>query len=219
MKRTLQLITLLSLIGLLSACACPMNCKNAQDDGWITLFDGESLDGWKASENTECFTVKDGSIVANGKRSHLFYDGPLAAAGFKNYELKVEVMARKNSNGGIYIHTEYQDNGWPAKGYEIQVNNTFTKDPRKTGSLYSIEDITEQLIEDNAWFTEHIIVKDKQITIKVNGKTTVDYTEPENVERPANMKGRILSGGTIALQGHDPGSTVYYRNIQIKPLP
>ncbi len=50
-------------------------------------------------------------------------------------------------------------------------------------------------------------------------KQQLNMTEPDNVQRPADMKGRVLSNGTFALQGHDPNSKVYYKNIQVKVLP
>ncbi len=190
----------------------------APKKGWHTLFDGKSLDGWTATENKECFSVQDGAIVAKGTRSHLFYTGPVQDHKFTNFELKVDVMTRKGSNGGIYFATELQETGWPSKGYEVQVNNTHT-DWRKTGSLYAIQDVKEQVAKDDEWFTERIIVQGKHVLISVNGKTVVDYTEPANAERTPDMKGRLIAPGTIALQGHDPDSTIYYKNIQIKPLP
>jgi hypothetical protein len=74
-------------------------------------------------------------------------------------------------------------------------------------------------VKDNVWYTEEIIVQGKKVNIKVNGKTTVEYTEPDNAQRPNDMKGRLLSSGTFALQGHDPNSKVYFKNIQVKILP
>ena len=50
--------------------------------------------------------------------------------------------------------------------------------------------------------------------IKVNGKTLVDYTEPDGVEG-----GRKLASGTFAIQAHDPKSNVHLKNIMVKPLP
>ena len=122
------------------------------------------------------------------------------------------------ANSGIYFHTAYQQDGWPAKGYEAQVNNSHT-DWRRTGSLYAIQDVKEVFVADNEWFTEHIIVKGKKITIKINNKTVVEYTEPDNVERPKDMAGRKLSSGTFALQGHDPKSKVLFKDIMVKLLP
>ncbi len=185
--------------------------------GWHSLFDGETLDGWEASENKDTFSVRDGVIVAAGPRSHLFYIGPVENANFKNFEFKADVMTEPGSNAGIYFHTEYQETGWPSKGYEVQINNTH-KDWRKTGSLYAVQDVRESPAKDNEWFTEHIIVRDKRIIIKVNGKTAVDWTEPEGFSIQ-KQPGRKLSSGTFALQGHDPKSVVYFKNIMVKPLP
>lgn len=118
-------------------------------------------------------------------------------------------MTLPGSNSGIFIHTQYQEEGWPAVGYEVQVNQTHT-DWRKTGSVYAIQDVKEVFVKDNTWYTQHIIVRGKTITVKVNDKVINEYTEGEN--------GR-LTGGTIALQGHDPQSKVFYKNILIKVLP
>ena len=108
-----------------------VNCL-AAEDGWICLFDGKSLDGWKVSENPDSFKVEDGQIVAFGPRGHLFYDGDVENHNFKNFHFKADVMTTPGSNSGLYFHTKYQDSGWPSAGYEAQVNNTHS-DPKKTG--------------------------------------------------------------------------------------
>lgn len=185
---------------------------------WISLFDGKSLDGWKVGDNAGTFKVEDGAIVVNGNTAHLFYDGPVMDHDFKNFEFKASVMTFPGSNSGIYFHTAFQQGGWPAKGYEVQVNNSHT-DWRRTGSLYAIEDVKETYVKDNEWYTESISVQGKHVVIKINDKVVVDYTEPENVQRPDDMKGRIISSGTFALQGHDPKSKVLFKDIMVRPLP
>jgi 3-keto-disaccharide hydrolase len=184
----------------------------------MPLFDGKTLNGWKVGNNATTFSVENGMIVANGPVAHLFYDGDVQQHQFKNFEFKAEVMTTPGSNSGIYFHTEYQESGWPAKGYEVQVNNSHT-DWRRTGSLYAIQDVREVYVKDNEWYTEKITVQGKKVTIMINDKVVVDYTEPDNVQRPKDMSGRILSSGTFALQGHDPKSKVYFKNIEVKPLP
>ncbi|BCS34264.1 glycosyl hydrolase [Luteitalea sp. TBR-22] len=187
-------------------------------DGWISIFDGKSLDGWKVGENAATFKVEEGHIVVFGPRAHLYYMGPVQNHVFTDFEWKADVMTFPGSNSGMYFHTEYQEGGWPQKGYEVQVNNSHT-DPIRTGSLYNIVNVMNTApARDNEWFTQHIIVKGKTVTIKVNGKTTVEYTEPAGVQRPADMAGRLISKGTFALQGHDPKSRVHYKNIMVKPL-
>ncbi len=185
---------------------------------WVSLFDGKSLNGWKVGDNAKTFFIEDGAIVANGNVAHLFYDGPVQNHSFKNFEFKADVMTKPGSNSGIYFHTVYQQSSWPQKGYEAQVNNS-QGDWRRTGSLYAIQDVREVHVKDDEWFTEYIKVEGKHITIKINDKTVVDYNEPENAERPKGMEGRLLSSGTFALQGHDPGSKVYFKNIKVKVLP
>jgi hypothetical protein len=191
--------------------------KQEQKNKWVSLFDGKTLDGWKVGNNASSFSMENGAIRVNGDVAHLYYDGEVQQHNFKNFELKIDVMTTPGSNSGIYFHTQYQESGWPQKGYEVQVNNSHT-DWRRTGSLWAIQDIKETYVKDNEWFTMHIKVKDKMVTVSINDKQVVDYTEPENVQREEGMKGRILSSGTFALQGHDPKSKVYYKNIWVKAL-
>ncbi len=185
------------------------------DDGWIKLFDGQTLKGWKASEKPEQWKVVDGAIVAHGDRSHLFYigDDERKPAEFKNFHFKGEVMTQPGSNSGVYFHTRFQNEGWPELGHEAQVNQT-QGDPVKTGSLYNVVKNFEAPVKDNEWWTYEIIVNGRHIETKVNGKLIVSYDEPTDVQG-----GRKLSSGTFALQAHDPGSTVMYKNLMVKSLP
>jgi hypothetical protein len=162
--------------------------------------------------------VDDGKIAVHGPRAHLFYVGEVMDHDFRNFEFKAQVMTTPGSNSGIFFHTTYQEEGWPAQGYEVQVNNT-QSDWRRTGSIYAYDDVREVHVPDNEWFTQHIMVQGNTVTVKLNGKTVVEYTEPDEVERAANEKGRTLSSGTFALQGHDPDSKVYFKDIMVRPLP
>lgn len=188
--------------------------KNAdtpkEKEKWVKLFDGKTLNGWKINEHPETFSVQDGSIVVFGERAHLFYEGDVNNHTFKNFEFKVSVMTTPGSNSGIFINTKFQDSGWPAAGYEIQVNNSHT-DWRRTGSVYAVQDVKEAPAKDNEWYTQHIIVQGKKITVKVNDKVINEYTETGETTR--------LNPGTFALQGHDPKSKVFYKDIMVKVLP
>ena len=208
-------LLLTGLVIILLSCAAS---HRMGDDGWISLFDGKSLDGWKVGANAETFTVKDGAIVVNGNVAHLFYDGPVQQHSFKNFELKVDIMTLAGSNSGIYFHTVFQESSWPQKGYEVQVNNSHT-DWRRTGSLYGVQNTREVYVKDGEWFTQHITVQGKKVTVRINDKIVMEYTEPDAVQREEGMKGRVLGAGTFALQGHDPKSTVLYKNIRVKVLP
>ena len=210
--------SIISLIAISCVIVICSSFKQSNADGWISLFDGKSLNGWKVGENANTFSIENGSIAVNGNVAHLFYDGDIQQHSFKNFEFKADVMTLPGSNSGIYFHTVYQESSWPQKGYEVQVNNSHT-DWRRTGSLYSIQDVKEVYVTDNEWFTEKIKVQGKRVIISLNDKVVVDYTEPDNVQREAGSAGRVISKGTFALQGHDPKSKVYFKNIMVKVLP
>ena len=207
--RTLTLFALTAALALAAPAGKP-------EKGFKALFNGKDLTDWtKAKENEDSFKVKDGAIVAQGPRCHLYYTGK--NANFKNFELKVDVMTQPKSNGGIYIHTAYQEKNWPAKGFEIQVNNSHT-DWRRTGGLYAVADNKEHVADDGKWFTETIIVKDKKVTIFVDGKKTSEWDQPADWKGIKDFPERTLTSGTVALQAHDPNSIVAYKNIRIKQL-
>lgn len=201
---------------LLTVCTLAFAQKNKKEK-WISLFDGKSLNGWKMSENINSIKVEEGLIVVNGPRGHLFYEGEVSNHTFKNFEFKAQVMTTPGSNSGIFIHTRFQETGWPSIGYEVQVNNSHT-DWRRTGSLYAVADVKDVFVEDNVWYTEHIIVQGKRVIIKINDKTVVDYTEPEEIGQKIG-EGRKISSGTFALQAHDPKSKVFFKDIMVKILP
>ena len=221
---TNTICTLLALVGLALAPSLKA------EDGWVTMFNGKDLSGWKSNEETPgVFTIVDGSIKVDGGRAHLFYMGADGAAKFTNFEFKAKVMttakkpdAECGSNSGIYFHTEYQEKGWPDKGFECQVN-TSHKDIKKTGGLYAVKDVLNDApSKDGEWFDYSIKVEGKHVVIQINGKTTADWTQPDDWD-PAtalkNMPGRKLGSGTIALQGHDPKSTTFFKDLAIRALP
>jgi hypothetical protein len=186
-------------------------------EGFTVIFDG-TWDGWRVNETPQSWTLVGGALRAQGERSHVFYVGPEQP--FKDFELKVDVLTQPGSNGGIYIHTKYQDTGWPFGGYETQVNQT-QGDWRKSGSIYSVQDVKEDVIKpivkDNEWYTHHVVVKGGNIKIYLNGKLVNDFTE-EPGRQPGKDFERKLNSGTIAFQAHDPKSVVLYKNVRIKKL-
>jgi len=190
---------------------------NIAPEGWIALFDGKSLDGWKANENPGTFKVKDGMMVAEGGRSHLFYFGSVQQADFKNFEFRADYKTEAKANSGIYFHTDFDYSTSPGKGYETQIYNTYGDGP-STGSLYNVVNFTDSPIADNEWFTVYITVIGKRIVIKLNNTLRLDYDE-ETDANAVNRNDRKLSSGTFALQHWDSKSRSYIKNIFVKPLP
>jgi hypothetical protein len=131
----------------------------------------------------------------------LFY----VADEFSDLEFQAEINLAHNSNSGMYFRVKFGPE-WP-KGYEAQVNNT-AADPKRTGTLYTFVTVTDQLVEDDTWWTQRVVAKGNHIQIFVNDKKVVDFKDKDNT----------YTKGHVALQQHDPGSTVRYRNLKVKPL-
>jgi uncharacterized protein Usg len=217
-------LTRRELLALLLAAPTAAQTLVGETDGWISLFDGNSLAGWKANEQSSSFTVEDGQIVARGGRSHLFYSGFADRADFKNFEFVAEVKTRPGANSGVFFHTAWQPSGWLDQGFEVQVANTYHgpdgyRENKKTGSLYGVRNVYKQLVNDNEWFRLNIVVRGKQVQIRLNEMLVVDYIEPDPPFLADPQCRRALGHGTFALQGHDPDSTTYFRNLRVRPLP
>ncbi len=179
----------------------PEKTPKAGKAGWVSMFDGKTLDGWQASEHAENWKVVDGVISGGGPRSHLFWTKEQC----ENCEWIATVKISHKGNSGMYTRAEKIEPGWP-KGYEAQVN-TSHGDPVKTGSLYNIKKVFEQMVGDETWFTQHIMMDGDHIVIKVNGITTVDLHDS------------TYKKGFIALQAHDPNSKMWYKDLRFRSLP
>jgi hypothetical protein len=207
MKPTLFLTFAFVIIG-----STALHAANSED-GFTPIFDGKTFTGWRTSlDNTNTWKIDDGALLASGPVAHVFYTGDPKP--FKNFELKVDVMTVTNSNGGIYFHTAYQEKGFPRAGIECQVNVSHG-DWIKTGSLYGLVNIGLTPAKDNQWWTQHIIVQGRKVTVKIDGKTVIEYNEPPV---DPNGRGKKLGEGTFALQAHDPKSIIRYKNIRVKRL-
>jgi hypothetical protein len=187
------------------------------ESGFVSLFNGTDLTGWKASANPESFKVANGAIVANavGQPSHLFYDGPVGNHSFQNFDLRLDVLTRYRSNGGVYVMTEFQPQGFPGKGFEIQVNNSHS-DRIRTGSLYHVVDLSNIPGKDDEWIPMEIKGQGNTIAISLKGQEVVRWTQPADWPGAFDTPGRKIAPGTIAFQSHDAYSMTAYANIRVK---
>ena len=187
------------------------------ESGYVSLFNGKDLTGWKASANPDSFKVENGAIVANaiGQPSHLFYDGAVGNHSFKDFDLRLDVLARYRSNGGVYVMTEFQPQGFPGKGFEIQVNNSHS-DRIRTGSLYHVVDLSNIPGKDDEWIPMEIKAQGDTISIALKGQEVVRWTQPADWQSNYDTPSRKIAPGTIAFQSHDLYSVTAYSNIRIK---
>ncbi|HOY13213.1 MAG TPA: DUF1080 domain-containing protein [Saprospiraceae bacterium] len=191
-----------------------------EEDGsdWIELFNGKDFTGWKNNEDSASFKIVDGILIASGERSHLFYEGEALGEGFDHFELIAEVRTTPGSNSGIFFHTKYQDEGWPAQGFEVQVNLSHTgegdyRELKKSGSLYNVRNAYFPLAKDGEWYETRIVVNGDFAEVWVNDVQSVSYLQLFDPNRKQSF-----GKGTFAIQCHDPNSKVEYKSIKVRRL-
>jgi hypothetical protein len=189
--------------------------KKPEEKGWVQLFNGRDLTGWKTHpEDKAKWEVKDGILIGTGPVGHLYSE----RGDYVNFRYRVEAMINDKGNSGQYFRAKFQK-GFPP-GYEAQINSTHG-DPIRTGSLYPAFNsalkgdarekiiVREMLVKPDEWFTQEVIAEGNHIIIKVNGKTTVDFIDEKNT----------YAKGHFAIQQHDPGTVIKVRKIEVMELP
>ncbi len=175
------------------------------EEGWVKIFDGKSLDGWKISDDGQ-WKLDNGVIVGSGPRSHLFSPRD----DYTNFEFRARCKISDGGNSGMYFRATYGP-GWP-EGYEAQINSTSTEDPVRTGSLYNLDKIRTCLVPADTWFEQHVICRDVpegvHITIELNHIVVVDYID----------KDKKHAKGHVGLQQHNDGSVVRFKDVEVKEL-
>ena len=218
MKRLCLPATAFSLaIGLLASFpAVQGGDKKGDEKGkWVVLFNGKDLTGWKTHPDDKAkWEVKDGAIVGTGPAGHLFSE----RGDYENFRFRVEAKINDKGNSGQYFRATFAKAFPP--GYEAQINSTHG-DKVRTGSLYpdgrdgyTAEEkkmtlVFDKLVEPDTWFTQEVIAEGNHIVIKVNGKTTVDFTDTKNRH----------TKGHFAIQQHDPGGVIMIRKAEVMELP
>ena len=183
----------------------------AQEEKWVTLFDGRTLEGWeKIGKDTSKWEVKEGALAGSGEASMLVNTtGP-----YKNFRYRAEVKINDKGNSGLYFRTTRKP-GF-TDGYEAQIDSTHT-DPIRTGSLYGMCHVYQQHVKPDTWFVYELEVRDDvwrgkavtRIKITLDGNELFEYLD----------FAQTFKEGHFAFQQHDPGSYVFIRKVEVMELP
>lgn len=167
-------------------------------NGWISLFDGKTLYGWKPTTDAN-WKVEDQSIVvSSGKRGLL-----RTTTQFDNYTLKLEFKAAANTNSGVFVRTSPTPKSATEGCYEVNIAPT--DNPYPTGSIVGrkkVDDVED--FDSEMWHALTIICLGNSVTVKVDGQTTSTFKDPFPLGK--GFIGLQLNSGKVA-----------FRNIVLKP--
>ncbi|MFM7975585.1 MAG: DUF1080 domain-containing protein, partial [Pirellula sp.] len=170
------------------------------DLGWIRLFDGQSLLGWKATSDVDWKVQNDHIVATKGESGFL-----LTEVRFSDYEIELEFQADEKTNSGLFLRTS-SDVKDPAKDcYEINIAPT--DNPFPTGSIVGRAKVSEQVTapESDQWHSLHALVDQDHVQVWVNGQQAADYKDTTG-----------LTAGKIGLQFRE--GTIRFRNIRLRPI-
>ena len=167
-------------------------------DGWIALFDNETLFGWKAATKAN-WEVKDGVIeVSDGEPGLL-----CTTVQWSDYTLSLDFRFAPGTNSGIFLHSPLKPTDPKADCYELNIAEPAVS-PFSTGSFVGRAKAEAEAAPDT-WHHYDVTVTGGKLVVSLNGKQVLEFTDPEPLGR-----------GHIGLQLNK--GKVEFRNIKLKPL-
>lgn len=200
-------------------CAQEGQAAAPADDGFLSLFDGKSLDGWEG--DASMFRVQDGAIVAGRLDERIPHNYFLCTKqAFGDFELRLSAkLIGQGDNAGIQFRSRRMPNHHEMIGYQCDMGSAFGRSV--WGALYDEsrrrkllaeppQELVRRILRERDWNEFVIRCQGPRIQIWLNGHQTVDYVEPdESIER----------SGVIGLQIHGgPPAEAWYKDIRIKQL-
>ncbi len=167
-------------------------------EGWISLFDGQTLFGWQAASQAD-WRVEEGEIrVSSGEKGLL-----RTTAQFDDYELLLEFKSAARTNSGVFLRTNPRPRNVIRDCYELNIASRLDhKFP--TGSLVNRATCETDFAADR-WHQIRVLADGAFVKVWIDDKKTVEYVDPQPLGR-----------GFIGLQFNS--GSISFRNIRLKPI-
>ena len=175
--------------------------SSQQDSGWVALFNGKDLTGWKIW-GVEEWKVEDGAIV--GETVHGKYGYLATEKTYRDFKLRLRFKAEGGGNSGVFFRSTMHGEGFPGliEGTQVEVDADPT---RHTGGLYENPKrqwliwptaACEAALDSTGWNELELTAAENRITTFLNGVRCVEFTDPAQQH----------TEGVIALQIHSVSS-------------
>jgi hypothetical protein len=200
LRRTIRLALALTALGF--SAGSLVSKAVSQEAGWITLFDGKSLDGWDQVGESN-WRVEDGAIVVDkmaGKEAGYLVSKKL----YKNFIVRVEFWPSDDANSGIYFRCFDPKKITDRTCYEANIFDQRQDPSYGTGAITRYVEVNPMPKAGGKWNTYEVTANGRDITVVLNGQMT------------AKLRNGMFDEGPIVLQ-HGAGG-IKFRKIEVKPL-
>jgi hypothetical protein len=183
-----------------SAAPVPPLTQNELNDGWISLFDGKTLYGWRPNSDLN-WSVREGAIRADrGKPGLLLTTFQLA-----DFEFRCEYFLQKGGNSGIFLRTPFAPKD-PAKDcYELNLCDSHPA--FATGSIVGRKKANGTFRGEGEWMTMEVRVEGRRIRARLNGTPVIDFSDESESALRIGYIGLQMNGGAVA-----------FRKVCLRPL-
>jgi hypothetical protein len=201
----------LVLVGLLVVARATI----ASEEGFVPLFDGKSLEGWEG--NLDSFRVQDGAIVAGTLKQRIPRNEFLCTQKeYGDFELRLKFkLLGKGANAGVQIRSRRIPNHHEVKGYQADLGEgwwgSLYDESRRNRILAKADPtVVKEALRPDDWNDYKVRCQGRRIQLWINGRQTVDYTEPDEGIEQTGLIGVQIHGG--------PASEAWYKDLRLKPL-
>jgi hypothetical protein len=187
------------------------------EEGFVSLFDGKTFAGWQG--NLDIFRIEDGAIVGGNLRKQIPRNEFLTAAKeYGNFELRLKFkLLGEGANAGVQIRSRRMAKDSPSPhemvGYQADMGAGCLYDESRRRKVLAGPPAEQrgQNIKQDDWNDYLIRCEGRRIQLFINGRQTVDYTEPDEAIEQAGLIGLQIHGGLP--------SEARYKEIRIRELP
>ena len=183
----------------------------SSETGWVTLFDGKSLDGFNKLGDAN-WRIEDGMIVADKGNGFL-----VTKTDYKDYEIKAEFWVEADSNSGIFIRCTDAEKIGAETCYEVNIWDTRPDPSYGTGAIVNVAKVNPMPHAGGKWNTFEITAKGSSFTVVLNGQKTVDGAQDAKLANGKVALQHGLGSKDAAGVANDKG-VVKFRKVEIKPL-
>ncbi len=185
-------------------------------EGFVSLFDGETFEGWEG--NLDIFRIEEGAIVGGNLKTPIARNEFLCTLEeYGDFELRLKFMLKgKGANGGVQIRSERIPDHHEMIGYQADMGEgwwgcLYDESRRNRVLAGPPEEERSALVRHEDWNDYRILCEGRRVRLWVNGRPTVDYTEPDESLRQKGVIGLQIHGG--------PPTEAWYKDLYLKKLP